>query len=206
MRFSVQRVVVALILVGGLFGVLACDKPEAKSKGVAITTVTDDGGTEAEPVATQPASRPTTSTILIGEQAVAFPAARLVLQDKGTGVSLLLFSNDPPEAVHPNYKGNRFYFEIDLQIDDVAQLTNAAWTYKAPSMEREETPVGVFLDGDAKQLQPYDVSIVFDGKAPGNVIMNLAGPFTEFERRGAPPKTVWVRGMLTAELEMPKKK
>jgi len=187
----------------------ACDKPKGQARYAVTTTTTRpaaSGDPSAAPAAL-PTSRPVSSTLLIGDKVVTFPRARVLLQDTQPEVALLLFSDDPREALDPNYAGNRYYLQIKLDIDDIGNLAAADWHFKAASMERADSPNGIFLDGDRQQLQPYDVSIVFNQVGP-QIGVTLSGQFLLLQNRAseaAPPRTVFVQGALLVELETPRK-
>jgi hypothetical protein len=94
-----------------------------------------------------------------------FPAARLRVESDGQNLVALLYSNDPREALKSNYAGNSFYLRMVLEIDDVAKLNDARWSYTAPSSgagDREaDSPYGIFLGGRKIALQPFDVKARF---------------------------------------------
>jgi hypothetical protein len=188
---------VGVVLVG------ACDRPQQQGKGVATTTTRPavaEGAVDAAPT-TLPTSRPTTSTLVIRNQPVTFPPARLVLQQREPNLTLLLFSDDPETAIKADYAGNRYYLEIELDINDVAHLMAADWHYKAASIERADSPNGIFLEGDRKHIQPYDVNIVFSGAA-SQITATINGTFMLFQgREQSAPQSVLVQGVLVAELE-----
>ena len=177
-----------------------CDKPESQqSRGVAKTTTRPavEPGKTTLPTTTRPA----TSVLAIRNQPVTFPPTRLVLQQKEPSLTLLLFSDDPETAIKADYEGNRYYLEIELDIEDVAHLTAADWHYRAASIERADSPNGIFLDGDRKHLQPYDVNIVFTGVG-SQITATITGTFLLFQgREPSPPQSVLVQGVLSAELE-----
>jgi hypothetical protein len=184
---------------------VGCDKPQSpQQRGVAKTTTRPAGADAATSDAgptTLPTSRPATSVLVIRNQPVTFPPARLVLQQREPNLTLLLFSDDPEAAIKADYAGNRYYLEIELDINEVAHLTAADWYYKAATIERADTPNGIFLEGDRKHLQPYDVNIVFTGSGQ-QITATITGTFLLFQgREQSPPQTVLVQGALTAELE-----
>ena len=180
--------------------VAACDKPQSPH-ATGVTTTTTRPAVEPGEAATRPTTRPATSVLAIRNQPVTFPATRLVLQQKEPNLTLLLFSDDPENAIKADYDGNRYYLEIELDIDDVAHLTAADWHYKAASIDRADSPNGIFLDGDKKHLQPYDVNIVFTGVG-NQITATITGTFLLFQgREPGPPQTVLVQGVLSAELE-----
>src|SRR5207245_2377948 len=143
-----------------LVGISACDRPKSQQKGESTTTVRPYSVIDPNPT-TLPATRPAVSKIMIDGREFSFPAARLVLQQSEPTVDLLLFSDDPPDALSATYAGNRYYFELKLDIDDLEKLAASDVHWKAASIERVDAPDGIFLDGDKRMLQPYDLRVAF---------------------------------------------
>src|SRR5215204_5193130 len=185
---------------------LACDRPKPQAKGESTTTVRPHHVIDTNP-STLPATRPTVSKMIIDGREFTFPAARLVLQQSEPTVDLLLFSDDPPDALSATYAGHRYYFELKLDIDDLAKLAASDMHWKAASIERVDAPDGIFLDGDKRMLQPYDLRVAFS--QTGNVYtIEIGGQFLLFQNKDEPtaPKMVFARGTLMAELEQKNKK
>lgn len=157
-----------------------------------------------------------------------FPPAKLWLKplsptaDGVSRVRVLLFSDDPPEAISQDWASHSFYFEMDLELSqDTAlptgrmtggssiapeDLAYAEWVYRSPSSEKIDTQSGIFLassDGTARhQLQPSDVFVTFDPIGDGFVDITLRGQFAEFDGESLSEiatRTVRVRAVLTAE-------
>jgi len=197
------RTWIMLVLIGALS---ACDRPKPQAKGESTTTVRPHYVIDTN-ASTLPVTRPTASKIMIDGREFTFPAARLVLQQSEPTVDLLLFSDDPPDALSASYAGNRYYFELKLDIDDLQKLAASDMHWKASSIERVDAPDGIFLDGDKRMLQPYDLSVAFN--QTGNVYtIEIGGQFLLFQNKeeATAPKTVLVRGILMAELEKKIKK
>ncbi|MGE5612494.1 MAG: hypothetical protein ACM359_24815 [Bacillota bacterium] len=196
-----MRLWITGLLMAGLL-LLGCNKPKAGSFRAMTTTTTRPATTDQASPSVAPTTAPVISQLQIGDQVISFPRARLMLMQSQPDLALLLFSDDPRDALAADYSGNRYYFEIQLDIDDVARLAAADWHFKAPSIERADSPTGIFLDGDRKQLQPYDVDIVF-GRAGSQITLSLSGQFLMFQARDhiAIPRTVPVQGVLVADLE-----
>jgi hypothetical protein len=188
-------------LVAGLM-LLGCNKPKAEPFRAMTTTTTRPATTDEASPPAAPTTAPVTSQLQIGNQTISFPRARLMLMQSQPDLALLLFSDDPRDALKADYSGNRYYFEIQLDIDDVARIAAADWHFKAPSIERADSPTGIFLDGDRKQLQPYDVDIVF-GRMGSQITLTLSGQFLMFQNRDQViiPRSVSVQGVLVADLE-----
>jgi len=130
-----------------------------------------------------------------------------VLQQSEPTVDVLLFSDDPPDALSATYAGNRYYFELKLDIDDLEKLSASDMHWKAGSIERIDAPDGIFLDGDKRMLQPYVLNVGFSQTGKVYTI-DIGGEFLLFNSKeeATAPKTVLVRGTLMAELEKKNKR
>ncbi len=186
--------------------VSACDRPKGQQKGESTTTVRPYSVIDPTP-ATLPSTRPTVSKIMIDGREFVFPTARLVLQQSEPTVDLLLFSDDPPDALSATYSGNRYYFELKLDIDDLEKLAASDMHWKAGSIERIDAPDGIFLDGDKRMLQPYNLRVAFSQTGKVYTI-EIGGEFLLFQNKeeATAPKTLQVRGTLMAELERKNKR
>ena len=51
-------------------------------------------------------------------------------------------------------------------VDDIKNIAEAEFRYKGTSAQSEDTPNGIFLDGDRQHLEPYDIQVVFDKGGP----------------------------------------
>jgi hypothetical protein len=185
-----------------------CDRQTVSSStatqpAAPTTTPADEAAGAAPAPATIPAStQPRVAVMLIEGRRVEFPPAKLVLRAKGGQVYALLFSDDPPTALEPNYRGNSFYFEMTLDVPEPSQLASAQWIYKAPDSERSETDQGIFLNGRQQHLQPLVILIEFDN-ATAPVKTYLSGQFMRHEEDAdptVPGQLVPVRGELDSDL------
>jgi hypothetical protein len=148
----------------------------------------------------KPAEKPQ-SQMLINGVLVNFPEAKLLVRKEGDKLSAFLVSNDPPEVINPTYEGNRYYFEMALDaVDDVKNLADAEFRYKAPTAESQETPNGVFLDGDRQHLEPYDIQVLFD-RDGDHMVAEIRGQFMYFPKGGAVGQMVPVVAKLAAKPE-----
>jgi hypothetical protein len=153
---------------------------------------------------TAPATEPTKklSHIMIKGTWVEFPEAKLILQKDGDKFSAFLVSNDPPEVINPAYQGNRYYFEMALDnLDDIKNIAQAEFRYKAASAEPQDTPNGIFLDGDRQHFQPYDIQVTFD-KEGDHLIADIRGQFLYFSKGSVVGEWVPVMAQLAAKPEM----
>ena len=115
------------------------------------------------PATSKPAAEKPSSQMMINGVLVNFPEAKLLVRKEGDKLNAFLVSNDPPEVINPTYQGNRYYFGMALDaVDDVKNLADAEFRYKAPTAESQETPNGIFLDGNRQHLEPYDIQVTFD--------------------------------------------
>ena len=163
-----------------------------------------EGDGVAAVAAKEPTTKPTNSWLWIGGKEYKFPPARLLLQQEQPTVDVLLFSNDPPDALAAGYTGNRFFFQLALNIDDMGKLPGREYEWKAPSLARVDSPDGIFLEGEHKQLQPFEWRVTF-AQTGKTLSIAIEGQFAVFSSRdeAGPPHTVPVQGRLTTELEMP---
>jgi hypothetical protein len=183
----------ALVAIGFI---TACDDPapvrQAAPPKIAAT----------EPAPLRQATRPAALININGQEAV-FPPARLRLETEGDHLIAMLFSDDPREALKPNYTGNSFYLRMELSISDPAELSQARWEYQAPSgADHDDSPYGIFLLGRRTQLEPFNVRAVFREEADGVVTVAVAGEFHVIEPNAdpGPPRTAAVSAELTAHL------
>ena len=148
-----------------------------------------------------PTSRPTASRMTISDREYVFPAARLLLEHAEPTL-VVLFSDDARATLASDYKGNRYHLQFRLDITDPAKLFNTDCVIKAASQERQDTPDGIFLEGDRHQLQPHDVHVQFS-RVGRDVQVEIQGTFLMFGGRDekAAPVLVPVQGVLVAELE-----
>jgi hypothetical protein len=156
----------------------ACDRTDPVTQPAPVP-VDAEPATPASSHSTTPTSLPTRTYIAIGGEPHAFPPARLRVTQNDDSVTALLYSDDPPEAVQDHYKGNSFYLQMSLDISDPADLHTTTWRYKAPNSERNDTPSGIFLEGSAIQLQPFDVFVEFTPE-DNLLVITLTGEFLQF--------------------------
>ena len=171
---------------------------QAAGATTAPTTVPAAAGTaDVQPVVTA-------SEIVVGDQLYRFPRARLMVVQRDP-IVVRLFSDDPPEAIGRKYSGNNYFFEMDLQVDDPALIDNRVWLFKAHSSDRSESANHIGLEGNRRELQPFDAAVSFE-RAERGYLITVEGAFLMFNnardpRMGDIPEHVGVRGILWAELE-----
>jgi len=155
-------------------------------------------GATSKPAAAEKPS----SQMMINGVLVNFPEAKLMVRKEGDKLNAILVSNDPPEVINPTYQGNRYYFEMALDgTDDVRNLADAEFRYKAPSAdESQDTPNGIFLDGDRQHLEPYDIQVTFDREGD-HLVAAIRGQFIYFPKTGAVGQWVPVVARLAARAE-----
>jgi hypothetical protein len=179
----------ALVVLGVCSVFAGCDRTPTAPQANAPASPT----TQPTPAAVQPATRPlttapvastqpATSFVMIDNQRVEFPPAKLSLQSRDGKVHALLMSDDPPAAISQNYTGNSFYIEMTVDdVDDVNDVPGAMVQYQAPqSTEREDSPNGIFLEGGKKQLQPDNIKVEFES-AGSKMAVRMTGTFVIFD-------------------------
>jgi len=194
----------ALLLAGG------CEKSQGRKPIVLNPTTRQSAPTTrlTVPPAVAPATKATTapakklSHMLIKGTWVEFPEAKLILHKDGDKLNAFLVSNDPPEVINPTYQGNRYYFEMALDtIDDVKNIAQAEFRHKATSAEPQDTPNGVFLDGDRQHFEPYDIQVVFDQEGD-HLIADIRGQFLYFPKGSVNGEWVPIMAQLVAKPEI----
>jgi hypothetical protein len=205
------------VVLAGFIISVGCDRPAAKTARKtappdAIAELESGTTGDAQPAAaTQPRgtagdTQPANAYLTVDGKITEFPPARLRLTKTAEGITGLLFSDDPRNAVSAEYKGNSFLFELPLQISDPADIHRASYAYKADDSEPAELTNGVFLQGTRYHLQPQDIAIRFDGEGK-KVMAQLAGRFLVVRKDGNPPGQVAaVQGTLYTTAEVVEEK
>jgi hypothetical protein len=192
-----KRAIGSILLMGVL--AIGCDRPaEPVAQG------------NGDPPATQPTTAPAQqqprppSFIAIDGQPHEFPAARLTLQVRDGRVFALLFSDDPPEALHRDYLGNSYYLPMTLEIDSPAQLVDAMWVARRSETDEIDKAEGVFLRGDRYQLSPLDVEVAFEPLDARETVVLVRGLFRQTDTRNphAPAQILPLTARLAAEVKV----
>lgn len=181
----------------------ACKRPQPVA-----TTAAPAPTTEPAAIAVDTTPKPTTRPLgptfmLVGDESVEFPPARVVVTQPGDKLAAMLFSIDPPDAIKKDYRGNSFYFDMaELSLADPSTINGAAWMYRAPDSDRQDSNDGLFINGHQYQLQPFDVQVLIDGESTP-LRVKLAGTFLKFDNANdsAPGVRVNVRAEFEAELK-----
>jgi hypothetical protein len=198
---KMMRAALILLLLVLLAGVGACERPGSDRSPAAGPTQPAAAAPEVPPL-------PPLSFIAVNQQLYEFPRARLRVQRKDDLVLALLFSDDPANREDEAHTGHSFYFEMRLDIDDPADLSDVLWTWQAASAERAESPNGIFLNGWRQHLQPMDVEAAFEPHPdlPDRLVIHLAGRFLMFHTRDRTQGPVWaaVDGRLIVQPELAK--
>ncbi len=192
-------------LLGGLLCLGGCDDAGKPSR-ISVSTATTRPSATQTSATTAPTTGPTTalsaSVMLVNGQTFEFPRARL--RSASRAQTLMLFTDDPKQAISDNYHLNSYYFDLKIDGGAIDQLkAGTAIHFKASSMtERVDTMHGIFLDGGRSHLQPFDVYVAL--QETGDVVTaRVWGQFLLFNTRDttAPPQMVMVNGILSAPLE-----
>jgi hypothetical protein len=155
--------------------------------------------------ATTAPAESTASMMLINGAAQWFPPARLRLStDKEGKVVARLYSDDPKDVLTGKETVNSYDIRMVLpDISDPADISKTAWIDRSSSMEKQDTPYGIFLNGQQDILQPMNVAVSFEGQAP-RINVLVRGTFSLFhisEQTPNPaPAMVSVAGILDARV------
>jgi hypothetical protein len=191
---------------------LGCEKSQAR-KAIVLNPTTRQSPAPATRLlvatATSQSTKPSStqeakklSHMMVNGVWVEFPEAKLILRKEGDMFSAFLVSNDPPEVINPTYQGNRYYFEMTLDaVDDLKNIAQAEFRYKSASAEPQDTPNGIFLDGDRQHFQPYDIQVVFD-KENDHLVADIRGQFLYFPKGKVVGQMVPVMAQLAAKPEI----
>jgi hypothetical protein len=144
-----------------------------------------------------------TSHMQINGVWVEFPEAKFVIKKDGERFVAFLCSNDPPEVINPSYQGNRYYFEMALDnLEDLKKINQAEFRYKAGSAEPNDSPHGIFLEGDRQHFQPFDIQVAFDRDPESDkIIVHVQGQFLYFPKGSVMGQQIAVMAQLPARLE-----
>lgn len=190
----------AAIFMMGAALAAGCDRSPARRSGGGRPGASREPQTM--PALSPLATRPAPSSLAIAGREAVFPPARIVVLHEQPHLDLLVVSDDPRDALHPSYRGNRYYLSLRVENATLASLVQVEWRARAPSMERRDVPDGIFLDGNRRQLQPYDVRFGLE-KQGEELVVAIEGQFTMFdnEQTMSLPQLVPVEGVLRAAVE-----
>ncbi|MEM8875970.1 MAG: hypothetical protein AAGD32_17125 [Planctomycetota bacterium] len=128
--------------------------------------------------------------VIIEEQTVEFPPAVLVLREDGDVTTAVLYTDDPKEMLDDDYRGNSFYFEMELPDVTIEQIMTGGdapngqrqvtpFAYIIEESRRTGTPNGLFLNGGEFVLQPKDADFILDPNGTG-LSVEVSGMFARF--------------------------
>jgi len=201
MRFG-QTILCLTIALGAAFG---CERePSAKqAEGSAKPQAAAEAAVPVKPdqqPQLAPTTRPSVIILVDGEQR-EFPPPRLVVDDRNGKTVALLMSDDPPQAINDDYAGNSYYIEMEFD-DALPTVRGQVWVYEAPNSDKQDSPNGIFLEGNRKQLQPFQVKVQFQQVDGGDVAW-ISGTFHFYHNNDAQPslpRVVTVTGRLPVTL------
>lgn len=171
-----RRIRAVVLPIAGILSLASCDRAPIAMPATQPSTA---------PAKTQAAAAPVAepSIIVINQHRHEFPPAKMQLQTQEGRMVALVYSDDPRTAINDSFTGNSFYLQMPLEIADPAELNGAAWQFKAMESERQDSPYGIFLEGNRYTLQPMDVQAQFDKETPegGATILWLSGTFRLYD-------------------------
>lgn len=192
MNRSVQAIFTLLVLPVAF----ACDrKPEAAAAPAPAASQPVE-----KRIVERPATRPV-SMITISDRPVLFPPAKLVLQQNASGVTATLFSDDPPEAVKDDYRGNSFRFEISFDNATLDDVTGQQFVWKNSADDKPDSLTGIFLNGQQQSIQPLAATMTLM-KVGQQWTANIGGEFqyVDNQKADAQPLTIHVYADIAADL------
>jgi hypothetical protein len=202
-----------ITLVGGfcLLLILGCARnDDANSQSGAPTTQpASQASAKISPtVAINPAptTRPSGSVLVVDRAEFFFPTARMRLAQQNGRVVVRLYSDgpSPDSAGTPALNTYDLVMTMPASIHQFSDLPGAIWTSESVSMEKQDSPYGIFLDNQRDILQPLNVRVEFGGQMP-YLTVYLHGTFARFhsaeDEPASAPMQVRVKGLLNATLD-----
>jgi hypothetical protein len=162
---------------GLIAGCAKTDDGQAQTQGPASTQPAVAGNPgQISPNPGSAATEPTASMLMIDRSPQWFPPARLRLSTKDGKVIAHLYSDDRPKgALTREEPVNSYDLLMVLPgISDPADLAGTVWVHRSASMEKQDTPYGIFLNKQQDVLQPMYVTVSFSGHAP-RVMVKVQG-------------------------------
>ena len=159
-----------------------CDRRDTKQAATDHTPTTvasaDSSATINPPDRTAATTQKTLPiAMLVEDKRHEFPPAKLRVGTSDGKVIALLYSDDPKDALKDEYAGNSFYFQMELDADEVKNFADSDWRFKATSHEQTDSPYGIFLEGHRKQLQPVEVTVQFERAGVDETLVSISGKF-----------------------------
>ena len=155
-------------------------------------------------IAESPTTAPAASDLVIAGTNYWFPPARLRLSTSDGKIVARLYSDDPRGVLTGNETVNSYDIMMVLpNITDPADITKTAWVDHSASMEKQDSPYGIFLNNQQDVLQPTDVTVQFRGQAPHIqvIVWGTFGRFHISDQTPHPaPVPVLVKGILDATI------
>jgi hypothetical protein len=179
--------------------------PAANAPSTQPTAVANPAAPATTEAIAAPPAEPTASMMEIARSPQWFPPARLrISSDKQGRIIARLYSDDPKSVLTGKETVNSYDMMMILpDISDPADISKTQYVFSSASMERQDTPYGIFLNNQQDILQPMNVTVGFEGQAP-RVKVLVHGTFNLFhisEQNPNPaPTPVDVLGFLDAKV------
>lgn len=174
-------------------GTISCDKSDPAASTPTASTPT-----------TAPTTRATFARLpvvfMIDKQAIECPAAVLASVSADAPESLMLHSDDPPEAAREGYHGNSFYFDFKVPDLDRDVVLGTVVRLKPAAVEHDDVADGIMIDGQRLILSPVDATISFE-PAGDHMMAKLSGVFqlTDSDKPALVPATLNVTARMAVE-------
>jgi hypothetical protein len=169
-----RRLLPALLLIP----VVSCDRaPQPRAQVPATRAAQNDVDARSAAASADAVKHPV--LLNVDGEVREFPPAKLVVETRNNRTVAFLLSDDPPQAIDNDYKGNSYYLELTF-AEELPTLRDHAWTFQAPSVQRMDSPNGIFLEGNRFHLQPFAVKIAFEHTDEGDSAI-VGGTFYLYE-------------------------
>jgi hypothetical protein len=199
----------SITLAGGLCAclILGCarnDDPQASKASTQPASVSSDRGGAMVAATTPPAAtQPSGSVLLVDRAQMFFPPALMRLSRKNGRVEVRLYSDDPSPDMADTQAINSYDLIMTMppEIQSFSELPDRPWVNGSMTMEKQNTPYGIFLNNQRDILQPLNVTVQFFGQLPYMHVV-ISGTFARFQSGdddlNSAPTPVRVRGVLQA--------
>jgi len=172
------------MIISSLLLIVGCAKTEDGPAQARTAPATQPAPADTAPQpassAAVPMAEPTASMMMIDRAQQWFPPARLRISSSNGKVVARLYSDDPKDVLTGKDTVNSYDLKMTLpNISDPADISTTTWVSRSSSMEKQDSPYGIFLNNQQDVLQPTDVTVTFQ-KSGSRMLVMVRGTFSSF--------------------------
>jgi hypothetical protein len=118
--------------------------------------------------------------IMIDRSQQWFPPAMLRISSDNGKVVVRLYSDDPKDVLTGKDTVNSYDLMMPLpDVADPANIDRKTWVCRSSSMEKQDSPYGIFLNNQQDVLQPASVQVYFE-KSGDRMRTYVQGTFSRY--------------------------